>query len=124
LSTAGSWQLARIEERNCLKNDDRSARATGSRMRVDDADLDAQFLLDNPDGLQEVRVVGDHHGGVAAALKRIEEQVGRQVHVGALLLGADDLYGSRPDQRRVGEGHADGVGQVVSEMHHDTRDGP
>jgi len=76
-----------------LKNNDRSARAARCRVRVDDTDLDAQLLFDDPDRLLQVGVVRDDHGSVATALEGVQEQVGREVHVGALLLGPDDLHG-------------------------------
>ena len=36
--------------------------------------------------LEQVGAIGDHHGGVVLAQEPVDQEVGRQIHVGALLL--------------------------------------
>jgi len=56
----------------------------GSRRRVDDADGHAEARL--LDRVAKVAVVGDDHRGLDPALQQIDEEVGGDVDVRALLL--------------------------------------
>jgi Putative DNA-binding domain len=48
-------------------------------------------LTDDPDGLAQVGVVGDDGGHFVVPIERVEEQIRRDVDIGALLLGSMDL---------------------------------
>ena len=61
-------------------------------MRVDDADPDPGLALGDLNRQLEIRVVGDHDGDLAVALKGVEQQVGGEVDVGALLLALKRKY--------------------------------
>jgi hypothetical protein len=58
--------------------------STRGRVRVDDADPDPEVGLGDLNRELEIRVVGDHDGDLAVALKGVEQQVGGEVDVGAL----------------------------------------
>ena len=74
-------------------------------VRVDDADPDSELSLGDLDRQLEIGVVGDHHGNFAVALERVEQQVGGEIDVGALLLGLHHLDRARTSRRRVSEWH-------------------
>src|SRR6266545_2271877 len=104
------WRRAELFEEGRLK---RTA-STRGRVRVDDADPDPELGLGDLNRQLEIRVVRDHDGDLAVALKGVEQQVGGEVDVGALLLGLHDLDRARAALRRVRErvGFANSGGRV------------
>ncbi len=83
-------------------------------MRVDDVDPDSKLGLGDLNRQLEIGVVGDHDGHFAVALEGVEQQVGGEIDVRALLLGLHDLDRARTASRRVGEWHPRDVGEVVA----------
>ena len=75
----------------------------------DDANGKAQLFADQLDRGLQIRVVGNDDGLFVVLLETVEQQVGRDVDVGALFLGLDDLHkgGGTLDGGR--DGHHDGV---------------
>ncbi len=68
-------------------------------MWIDHANLDPGLELGNSDGFGEVRVVANHDRSLTTTTKCIEQQIGRQVHVGTFLLRLQD--GDRRGARYV-----------------------
>jgi hypothetical protein len=62
-------------------------------MRVDDPNDEAKLALRDGNRLLEMGVVRNNHGHLAVVLESVEQQVGGEVDIGALLLGLDYLDG-------------------------------
>ena len=78
---------------------------------IDDADALAELLLNDPYRLEQVRVVRHENRDIVLTLEAVPEQMRREVHVGALLLGLDHL--DRLPWVR-GQRHGNDVRQKVS----------
>lgn len=61
----------------------------GVLLRIQDADLFAQFSAHQPDRLQQIGIVGDHDSRVEAIHMRIMDKVGGDIDIRSLLLGLD-----------------------------------
>jgi len=90
-------------------------------MRVDDPDAQSELVLRDLDRQLEVGVVRDDDRDVALALEGIEQQKGRQIHVGALLFGLHHCNRAKASRRWVRERYADDVAEEVAVVDRETR---
>lgn len=78
-------------------------------LRIEDADRNPEFLVDDPHRLRQVRIIRNHHELVAILAEGIDKHVGGDVHVGALFLHLDYLCEARTPRQRHRKWHLDGA---------------
>ena len=123
VSTGANWQAASVEVRSCLKKVGWSARLRrGWRVRVDDADTEAEFSLHDLDRQLQIGVVRDHDRDVAVAREGVDEQEGGEVDVRALLLRLHHLDRARTAGTRTRQRHPRHVAQVMAVVDREPRD--
>lgn len=76
------------------------------RMRIEDADRESELFVDDAYRFRKIRIVRHNDELIAVVAKRIDQHVGGDVDVGALLLDFHDLCRVRTTRRRIGESHA------------------
>ncbi len=113
------WKLRGLQ--NALANllheiDVRKNRPARMLVRVQDADRLFQMAPDQFDGLQQIGVVRYDDADVEFSRVCIMQQVGGQIHVGALFLGLHHFDELRWLSRGDYEGHRDSMGEKVAEM--------
>jgi hypothetical protein len=91
-------------------------------MRVEHTDADPELVLGDLDWCLQVGVVGDDDRGLAVFPERVEQEMGSEVYVGALLLGAQDMRGLRPARRWFCQGESDRACLVLAVVDRDARD--
>ena len=81
----------------------------------------SQLGASHPDRELEIRVVGDHDGHFVVIIEAVQQQIGCEVDVGALLLDVEDFNRTWAARRLVGKRPPLGLRQEVSVVHGDAR---
>ncbi len=92
----------------------RSARGRVVGLRIEDANRQTYFLVDDPHRLRQVGIVRDQHELIAVLAEGIDQHVRGDVHVRAFLFHLDDACEAR---RRRHERHRDFGLLIVAIMH-------
>src|SRR5271169_3591554 len=94
----------------------RQQRPTWPFLRVQDADLLAEHLAHDFDGLEQVGIIRDDHRQIEPTHMRVVQEVRGKVHVRALFLGLDDANVLLPMARNGWKRHRDFVRKEVSQV--------
>ena len=81
----------------------------------------AQLLASHSYRFEQIGIVGDHDGHIEVAAEGVEQEMGRQIDVRALLLRNPDFGGARSADRRVHEPLPLGVLDELTEMDGEAR---
>jgi hypothetical protein len=76
-------------------------------MRIQETDRESEFLPDDLDREQEVRVVLEDHRRLVLSAEPVSEEKRREIYVGALFFGLDDLHVALLAGTPMGAGHPD-----------------
>lgn len=92
------------------------------RLRVEDADGDPHFLVDDADGLGQVGIIRDDHQLLAVFPKRIHEHVGGDIDVRTLLLHLHHVRIQKTTGDGMGKPRGNRARQVVTVVNAEIRE--
>ena len=106
----GKNVVSKLLEKGSLE----SSRPIPRLMGVDDANFEADLCSRNSNWFGEIGVVADDHRGIATLLESVEEQIGRDIDIGALLFCLPNSDGSRTIGWGIHKRHPSGPGYKMS----------
>lgn len=86
-------------------------------MRIQDADRNSEFLIDDAHWFREVRIVCDYDELVAITAKSIDQHVCSEIYVGSFFLHFENIRVARTTRARRGQTHRHRTLQIVAIMY-------
>src|SRR3990170_7022912 len=89
---------------------------------IDNSNGQAELRPNHPDGLHEIRIIGEYQRHFIVPIERIKKQVRSQVYIRPFFLRLQNLDGSSPSAGRLRERHTGELGQEYAAVHCELRD--